>query len=359
VNIAFAIVVALLWQSNPKTISFHSAGPAARVIAELGKQNGLAIDVAEPFRREFLVVRVDSAPRKDLLDKIAYAMDGEWIENKSTLVLTRPAQLVQSLFAKEKLNRAVSVKAMQHQIRNRCEALGAFGQTAASGLAGQLITTESDRANRMYPLNMDRISADTPLSRAAMRLFADLNETVVADNLDSERIVFSSRPNERQLALGEKSRQIISEFCEEQRLFAETLQRMGYSKPSRSIFGNSIAISWTRGIDPFKVLLTLERTGRSPLAFTVTLRMADSSGNLVGAATLPLRGSFVREMTATVVTNDSGRQEFHLPGLDAAFVRALDQSRQTGKGVSDPQLRNALLEPVERDPLMFVLPELI
>lgn len=100
-------------QDLAKSITFSSlAAPAQRLVSDLGAKAGLKLDVSPQVAPDVLFVQASEVKLKDLLERIAQAVNGEWAtESDGTLRLIRPAGNANREIAAEREEKVAALRA--------------------------------------------------------------------------------------------------------------------------------------------------------------------------------------------------------------------------------------------------------
>jgi len=313
------------------------------------------------FTNEFLIVNEQGASPGDLLNKIAATMDAEWVSKDDALVLTRTPKLEQQVYKAEQEHRIQFVEQLQQDIQARLDiSESATSDTVLDGVAARLKTIVTQNRHSYGPdyfqplLDLDKQS---PLSRAAMNLFVDLNPQTLAKSIMRERTVFSLTPNKMQFPLGPGASQILEDAVRDQSRFVNALRRAGYSKRGFYL-GGDVGIIWNDAIKfPAKALLIVRRVGGNLPSLSVGLHLADSDGKLTGSGGFHFVKNTYKEMNKPVAI-EVGEPDLKLSPIEYELVDRFS-NYDDFKHPATAELRKLLLNPEQHDPMEFVFPSAI
>ena len=79
-------------QGSVTVVFDHPAAPATVIVKALGEQIGVRMRANGNLEKDILIVHVDGATQDQAMEWIAHVVEGEWIEQRGTLYLTRSAE---------------------------------------------------------------------------------------------------------------------------------------------------------------------------------------------------------------------------------------------------------------------------
>ena len=335
-----------------KKITFESvAMPAKRLIADLGKAAGLTLDVSAQTASETLVVKVIDVPVKDVLDRIALAVGGEWkTENTGVMRLIRPAaNLNREAFA-ERQAKAASVSA---EIKKAIAALTA----KPPGKSGP----EEPQLPVAFPFGGS--NAHKQIIQLVSRL--NVGDLVLPD--DDGRVVFSSSPTRTQKLLPGNLEPIVTELVTEHNKAAAKKNNEGdQDKDELTEQWENWMKSFGFGQDPKPIegrpakLLLIVQSQQMMGGLTATLRLYDAKGLVaMEGSTSLVNGRFMAELQDIEVGKPKPA-----PAADDKPIEFSDTTKEinaifgsfmngANRGKMSKELEAKLTRPDLYDPLSF------
>lgn len=287
-------------QDLNQTVTYHGpAAPAKALLEALGQQTNLFLGTSPQTAGEVLVVHATDVKLADLLKRIAEATGAEWKEETGGYRLVRPEIVARDQLRAEIAERAKGFESAVRRFMQPVEKAATFDEETARKLAeearksqeGALLDLGGGTAVARNAFRAQGASgAQSPSHRALLRLLDDLPAATLAAIQPGSRVVFASSANRMQRALGPKSSSILSQFVQEQNVWARALADTPRELPPANtrmivLGGPDLA---SKSIDRLgKGLLVVQRYGDDP-ALNVEFKAADSKGQIVSRANVTL-----------------------------------------------------------------------
>jgi hypothetical protein len=210
---------------NP-TIEYRTAAvPAYKAVDDIGKLAEKKIRVAEPLSQQPLILRLHDAPYQDVLNWIAAALHGTWIDRDHYKVLTRTNYIALSLSNGQRRARSAAVlEYIQDRQVHAIKSVLTPKLAADSILA--LYDPNADRTSNKYKQALLN-SADTRLIDRAIEA---MQPTDVATLSFPDHAVFSSAPRILQYSLKMSANDLNQVFAE-QNLWTNVLKGLATKHP--------------------------------------------------------------------------------------------------------------------------------
>jgi hypothetical protein len=210
-----AVILSLSQGQTPdlsKKVSFESvAMPAARLVADLGKATGLNLDVSQQTGGEIVLVRVAETPVKDVMDRLAQVVDGEWVtEDTGVIRLVRPAANLNREISAE---RAERIAAMAKSVKEAVEGLKKAAAKPPANAQAQV------QAGVSWPFG------GSNLHKHIVQILSRLSPADLALAEDGGRVVFSSNPTRIQKPIPGNLEPIVAELVAEHNKAAEAAKK--------------------------------------------------------------------------------------------------------------------------------------
>jgi len=336
-----------------KKISFESvAMPAKRLVADLGKAAGLTLDVSAQTAGETLVVKVTDVTVKDVLDRIALALDGEWkTEDGGVMRLIRPAANLNREAAAERQEKIASLTA---EIK---KAVAELNKKPAANTG-----SEPPQIAMSFPFGGGNYH------KQIIQLVSRLNvgDMVLPD--DDGRVVFSSSPTRMQKLLPGNLEPIVAELVAEHNKAAAASKKsndqdeetkdeqMKQWEDWMKAFGFGQEVKPIEG-RPAKLLLIVQ-SQQMMGGLTATLRLYDAKGQVaMEGSTSLVNSGFMEEAMAIgkpmpAPASDDKPIEFsdttkEINGIFGSFMNGAN------RGKMSKELEGKLIRPDLYDPLSF------
>lgn len=341
-----------------KKISYTSvAAPAKKVIEELADRTGVKLIVSPKTSGDVLAIQVHDVTVRDLMDKIAATIHGEWSpENGGFRLIRTPASEDQEL--KDEI--AVTTVAFKRAIDKRLATAGVlkpFDANAAKSLVTKLddLRSRTDSNGSNWRI-MRSLSDDGPAGRAMTRLLAVLDPNLLAKVPADYRTVFSNRPTRMQSPLPAAISGIAKDFMRDQNLWAEAVKPI--SREQSGMY-----------VDLFNYRASLTAEPRALLAVTkepfgtgasLELMFADESGRIIGRATASLSPDFEEFQKEAMGTSGDNGIKIELSPLTARYMKLFSffgANAPAEPAPLDPDLLQVILNPEKSDPLSMTSTE--
>lgn len=281
-----------------KKISFHGvAMPAKILVANLAAVAEMNLQVSPQTASETLVVYVNDVTVKEVLDRVALAVDGEWkSEEGGVMRLIRPAANLNREAAAE---RQEKVAKMQAEIK---KAVAELNKKPATSTAG---TAEAQAAAAMsFPFGGGNYH------KQIIQLVSRLNAADMVLNDDDGRVVFSSSPTRMQKLLPGNLEPIVAELVtEHNKAAAAAAKKTGEEEETK----DELMKQWEEwmkafgfGQDPKPIegrpakLLLIVQGQQFMGGLSATLRLYDANGRVAAEGSTGLVGSDFMEQAMEI-----------------------------------------------------------
>lgn len=363
--LTLAIPIGSFAQSKP--ISYTAvAGPASRVLPELGKVLGENLMTTPAVADEVIVLRLKEVSGREALDRVAKALNATWSREEAGLRLVRTPTQVRDEERTRLAQRTEQARAMLAAQAQQVAKMAPWSEPTARRLAEQLEEARqmAGSFDRNQFTRVQTLDNQTPVKRLAMRVAALLDPVELAKIEIGQRVVFSSRPTRVQRPLPAAVSAAIPKFVEEQALWARAAD--GVVNPQRNGYFSEGAI-FTRPADRVgKLLVAVNRNEFSSGSIQVRVILGDVDGDstLARATTTLQAGPGTQAVFNQVVQNPEGTPYAFTFSPDTqamidAFRPVVGAAGQTElKPLPAPVLAQ-LLQPEQRDPLSFATSEIL
>jgi hypothetical protein len=284
-------------QDLTQKIDFQYAGGyAKKAIEALAKQTQVPLVSSPSMQYEPLIISVKGVTIQELMDRIAQATEGKWVRDSEgiRLISNAPPPSPQADFNK----RVERIKSMQKKAREEVAKAKPFDHSRATALLRSieehLRVLEEQTGPERYDSRGEQIGSDGPARMLALRIFADLDPTKLAQVRRNNRLVFSSRPTRLQSPLPSGVWPHVRQYQSEIAIWKSTIGTRTFKWPERQgvpthiyqlIQGN---FEWDEPTNPggeeaTRLLVACE--SYSDGLDQISIRFVDSKGKYVGEAT--------------------------------------------------------------------------
>jgi hypothetical protein len=266
-------------QEDKKISYVGPVGPASRVLAEIGKQNGVSLVTSPQTQNDVIGVAVSDVTLGELLKKIGDATGNVWRKDSEGYRLIRDNTVDRNLKAESLKNRSVLVaKAIEKIIEDSKKKAPPPQESFSTGNA--VFRVAGPDFGRM---------ARTPGGKAILALIQALGPDELAKLEDGKRVVYASAPNMMQKPIpGNTSAKVASTLATEQKEYLKNRPADGPNGMRLMTPENDLSIfdgDASKGIG--KLLLIVSRaSGQSELMFQVML--SDREGKSLAGGNLQL-----------------------------------------------------------------------
>ncbi len=224
------IVAALLGfgtQSEP-TITYTCPGVRAKLVfEELSKQAGQTLLIGQSLAEEPIILRLDKAPLAKTMDRLAFALNGEWVKEKEG------TRLVAKKLSPEETPYNLRLKkiiAMQKAAKDELATTKPFDAKSASTLVSELEAY-------FKKLNSQQLDESTPYESGnefeergpdivfGKQILLMLDPKRLAESENRERIVWSTHPTARQRPAPPGVWKLAVSYLQQSLLWRNQLQR--------------------------------------------------------------------------------------------------------------------------------------
>lgn len=204
-------------------------GPATadHALAELSLASGQKLVCSPELKREVLMIRVHGADWETLKGKVANVAGGQWRLRRDEWVLERPAALVRTLRGEVLEKR---VQQIGGEIAKKAP-VEPWGKPYLNSLLVQLSTLaekEHSASPRDHSTAVNALydaGRGGPAGRALHRILALMDPRLIASLDTNSMAVFSGHPTSMEQPLPAKIDKIFRDFLDEQRDYAQEIER--------------------------------------------------------------------------------------------------------------------------------------
>lgn len=242
----------------------HPAAPVHILLEELGKQTGVPLGAAANLNNEILIIRVQDVPLKDVLDKIALASAGEWTQEGGKTYLVRSSS---RMAAENKTELEIRTAAVRKALVEKFKVAPPMSADDVEKVLKQKAQLEKhnqdgsfDRSAWEQIQSIDHLS---PGFRCLQRIVQALDPRAVAALKDGDRIVYSSAPTPKQIALPIQAATVLSELQKEAATWNAAASRMPADDTRPEFYSDQDPHKFDKPFEnpPAKVLLAVQSSG--------------------------------------------------------------------------------------------------
>ncbi len=343
-----------------------------KVCEELSAKTGVAFGAAAVVSSSVMIIDVKDITIKDFLDKTAFAIEGEWVQDSTGLRFQRSSTYIRKAEAEAYEGRLKGIKKNQEKMRENLEKNKKFDKEAAQNIVSEIEALQKDKptgddynANRWR--RVEQIRKKLPASRMSDRLACVLPPELLAGLTNGNRVVMSTTPNAMQKPIPREALPLIDLFIAEQNIWADALSAL----PAPDYQNGNV--DWTlyqlyqgrKRLDerPAKVLLIATESGGSQ-AIQIEVRLLNAKGRTTTQTSTSLSiglmwdeersGEYTKAMEK-LRTESANEPPVKLNPLADEFRKFASRSMGMSQDQKPPELsaelRNALLNPEKIDPL--------
>lgn len=391
--IALALLVAgaQTEQLPTKSVSFErKSGTARNLLNDLSQVSGVRLGASAETANDYLAISFTNQPLNEVMARIAQADSAEWKQESTGWYLVRSNPLAQRQENAEMQLRMKAIAAEQAKLRSRPRP-PALNSESAAALAADLDAFFNQSAPtgqdvKIRDKQMEALVNRNPGSYAMTAAVASIDPALLARPHQSFRLVFSSDPTPEQLPLPDGVQEIVSSYIRDFKLLVQAYyDRNNGQKPTSTYYYDNLGSPVYRvgdlknGIGKIH-LIANGNNNRQTIQFALTV--SDADGKLVDQNSIGI--NYEIEPEESRIAERDGESRIQLSDLamelaksSSAAAITLDSSYSWGtsdatgsyrlemagnsnlrrnQGVS-AQLRKALLDPVNHDPMSFAAAE--
>lgn len=344
------------------------AASAPIAIAELSKQVGYPLEAMSSTKDDILIIKVDKAPLKELLNRIAKATNTEWEQTATGMRLVRTDAIRRQEKAEE---HAVLTKEIQESFNKMAKRLTEDGELTerGAGLTAERLVAMNERQSSGSTTAIDwrdhqRLNSQAPAYRLLRKISPNLDAATLASIPNNRNIVFSTQPTRMQRPMPGNIQPLLQTFVKEQTIWAKAI------KTARERRGGQNNYYFENMADPSqskigKVLLILHRSEQSR-GIQLRLSIADEKGRAMGSAQESLGWSWedsnkeLQEAQKDSANEEAmkftGATKLIAESMQEAFKAARQNNGQPKVDLS-PEAKEVLLNPDKIEPLSLIASE--
>lgn len=370
-------VASALAQGDVKVTYETKAAFVPKVLAQISRLVGVNLEVSKPLADELLIISVKDVALPELMEKIAWAVHGEWQKEKQGLRLVRSAGLMQKLRQEDLARKSEGFRKAQQGIRDQLARDGAFDDASLQKLTGDFeVHVREARANfprlaGTFRQRQQAFVARTPVGRLVSSIAIALDPGVLASLAPEGRMVFSSRSNRMQRPLPKVVDAAFRAFQADQAKWAQAtsaIVREDTNYEEYHIVDSSVQGHQTqRDIDPTpdKVLVAVRRYGMDS-GIHIDVKVVNAQGHYIVRTSTTLRSDSlsIEPPSLKAEAGDPTEPNLTLSETSQKLAEALrplmGQAFDSSKSLNlPPEIRQVLLNPESRDLAEFTASELL
>lgn len=222
-------VLAFIVLARPAPITITIRGAAvSEAVRQIGIASGLTLRTRAPIQNQMVLVHVQDTPVEALLEHLADAVHGEWLEDGKARVLTRSAKLQTALLNAQRDRSAVRI---DETLRKLSRHQAPWSQDICRAVVADIARMRNDPAGSE---GLALLEARLPFRVALVQLLIHIGGkrlALVGEKEQMERRVYSNVPNARQLKFPEQCDKVIAELLERASEVAKEANRQGVVLP--------------------------------------------------------------------------------------------------------------------------------
>jgi hypothetical protein len=188
----------------------YAAMPAGKLLRQIGDDLELGLTAAPPLSEQVLLVHVDKATIKEVMERVATALYGEWTQTRNGYLLHRTPALQRRLEEEDLVQRA---KLIEENLKKDYERYTVLETPQARVEALSTSIKRIEEEMRRGSVGGDPIY-DTPARQLLVKLMHALGPRELARSKVWDQAVYSSSPNAAQLPLPENWGALLEEFSQ-------------------------------------------------------------------------------------------------------------------------------------------------
>jgi len=338
-----------------KAVSF------SRAFAEIGKQAHIGLFAEPDLANEIIVLRLKDVSLQEAMDRIANTVGAKWVQKSDGYELDRPPEVTDKLRADALKSKG---KAIQDAIAHQWKALNVdkpMDQAYIDKLVSQITTMNRPSGGDDWRA-VAILRNSLPDQRNILRLFARLDPTELATLQDGDRMVFSNKPTRMQHQIDGDLDDIAEALKTEHNAFLDTYEKK--KKPADTMQVQYVEVSEDPiTAAPTRFLLSVSKQMFSS-SYQVSMIAFDGSNHALctGDLSLDIDLNMDRMLAdrARIARQNANEPEIQVSPVTKQFLSFVKNSMGGGGMGTQPvtgELRQALINPEENDPLSYAASE--
>jgi hypothetical protein len=338
-----------------KAITFLQA------FSQISKQAGVGLFPESDMANEIIILRLKGTPLQDAMQKIADAVGAQWVKKSDGFELDRTPEMENRLRQEAIDSRVKLLEAALGKQTQAVEADKPLSQDRIDKLAAKIIQQSSQ------PQDVDhnwreilQMRDSLPDQLAILRVFSmiDLRELATMD--DNERWVFSNKPTKMQRQIAGDLSSIATRLKEEHNAFLATYSKLkAPDKADPYITISEQEMTWVP--DRFVLSVTRQMFGDS---LKLNMIVFDSGNHAICSASTNLSIDFQMEgmiaQRAKIARDTATEKDIPVSAVTNQMLEYVRKTRSNSGSFEEPitgELRQALLNPEQQDPLSYAASE--
>jgi hypothetical protein len=339
------------------------AASAPVAISELSKQIGYPLEAMPSTKDDILIIRVEKAPLRTVMDKIARATNTTWEKTGSGQRLVRNADTLRAEAIAESAEFQAEVEVALEKLRKDQIKAGEMNERTATALANQMFDWQ-ERQSDGSPMNdyqtYQRLQGSLPINRISRTLVASLDAKSISAIPMGRRWVFSSHPNRLQRPFPGNMLSLWQSYVREQtvwnKAFAEVRDRR--SVQERYFMGGSGSLARA---STGKLVLGVTRNHDSN-SVLVNVFAIDSLGRVIATANESLSPEAMNQFRFDPTKLGADEKPIQFQGMTKRVFQAMQEAYASArKNGGQPDMEVAqdvklvLVQPEKYEPLSLLV----
>ncbi len=336
-------------QGLTKPVDYTSrAKPTSFILSDLSKKVGLKLTCTKELEAEPLIVKFQAVPLRDVMDKIAAAVAGDWRKQSDGFQLER-GKKAEQMHAAVLQSYAEDFRAGVKQAAKDLQLDASYSSVTAKVQVDDYLKAISGPV--VNPELMNLVAHRMPVARLLVRILGRMNPAQFVGQSSMTGHVFSNAPTSLQAALPNDLSGAIGEFESEQGVLDGVVnETRSLSKGSRTMFNSGSRAL----VDRILVFIDGKR-GR----YNTGIVLVDASGQIIANGSVDINGRADAKADA-VLQGNFQRSEKVVATLGSA---ALDILPNIYNAENFHEVRAdtkaVLLNPSETDPLAVATSDVV
>ena len=327
------------------------AAPAKTAIAGLAQAVGLPLAAGGTVQSEFLLLRLDDVPIRDVMVRLGHATAATWIVDHGTYYLSRTNADVAKRQTVETTRLVAALKKELAKQANSLTTQKPFDAPAAKALVGKVRAAQTTGIGRS---DLGELAQQSPAGRLAARVLVQLDPAALAQAPNRRRTVFSTNPTRMELPLHLNLGDAIEAFVADQGVCADQIATFPeQDRFSLELFQNRLLGGELSKLPAAKLNVIVSRLDSYMSGIGLEVQLYDSAGAQMASRKIVVQIDpdmpAERELMA-----DPNEQKLSISPDDMTLMQVLG-STLSGKSAKVTVLPNAmrarLLRPDLNEPL--------
>ena len=218
----FPLILLGLAPLQDKNVTFVApAAPCSRLLPELGKKLGIALESGASTREDVVYIHVKDAPASELMKRISTTLNADWVPMNGGFRLVRSTDAVRQEQKRETQETYDHYAKLLAKYKEKAQPDVQFSPEKAKGLAMQFVNLAKGAADKKsIPALQRKLRNQIPSALGLQRLVLTFTPAQLVELLQEKYVTYSSLPTKMQRPFTPTMSRIVDRMAAEQKAWS-------------------------------------------------------------------------------------------------------------------------------------------